>query len=712
MRIRWKLLIILLSISLVPIFMLRVNGQRSMENMGNDLASIAREALMRKAGLELTLLVEEHAFALRLERELIEMVLRVQASELEKRLAGAHHPYTFRNGAKRTPSAQTHILNKNPPLRYHVAGMGRFMPLVVDYNSSSQIVFDGARLDREEISAVLSSMVPVFHDLVLAHPDLIFWQLVAIDGGTQSVYPAMPNLPRSYNATNTQWYRSAVEKEGLVWSIPSPDPFTSQFSFTVSMPIYAADGLVLGATAISVPVSALLQQDNHFRLFSDNVNLLLVRAETSAESDPPDIRVIAREYTVEQRHRHWLALPGAEYLSFNDPQIGRKMATDMNAGRTGVVETEHDGTESLMVYGNIDEFGTALLLIVPKADFLAEAIAMEKTVHERVNANIKITGIILGGIIFVVIALAFILAKSMTMNIQKLVSASRRVAQGDFSTRAEIQTRDEMGELGRTFDQMVPALEERVRIKQTLDVAMEIQQNFLPRKVPQYKGLDIAGRSLYCDETGGDFFDFMDFCCRENNLLGVSVGDVSGHGISAALLMSTARALLRSRVNQPGDICDIIDDVNKMLSKDLSDRGEFVTLFYAEIDRSRSEIRWVRAGHDPALLYDPKGDWFEELQGAGLSMGIDPSFRYLQNVKHGLTEGQIITIATDGIWETRNGPGEMFGKQRLKNLIRSNSRLSADRILNSIIEALEEFRAETKQTDDVTLVVIKIKGAD
>ena len=240
---------------------------------------------------------------------------------------------------------------------------------------------------------------------------------------------------------------------------------------------------------------------------------------------------------------------------------------------------------------------------------------MEKTVHERVEANIQITGIILIAIILLVIVLAFLFARSMTMNIQKLVEATRRVADGDFTARAEIRSRDEMGELGRKFDQMVPALDERVRMKQALDVAMQVQQNLLPKKIPQPNGLEVAGRSMYCDETGGDFFDFMDFCCREDSTLGVAVGDVSGHGISAALLMSTTRAFLRSRVNQPGGLGDIVNDVNVLLSKDTGNSGEFVTLFYAEIDRSRGEIRWARAGHDPALLYDPQSDRFEELQG-------------------------------------------------------------------------------------------------
>ena len=712
MRIRWKLLIVLLSISLVPILVLRVNGQRGLQKMGNDLAAIAREVLIRKAGLELTLLVEEHASVLRLERELIEMTLRVQASELEKRLAGAHHPYTFRNGSDTATAAPAHSNGEKSALRFRIAAMGRFMPLDVDYSTLNHKIAEGMIIDNQDIPSVFSSMVPVFHDLVLNHPDLIYWQLVALEDGTESVYPALSKIPMSYNAVRTEWYRSAVTQKRVVWSQPSPDPFTRQFSFTVSMPLYSPEGQILGATAISVPVSALLQDDEHFRLFSKNIRLFLVRAESSTDTDTPTIRVIAREHKVEQRHHHWWALTDVESLQLDDPEIERKMALDLQARRTGVVETKYDDMESLLVYGSIDEFGTTLLLIVPRADFIAEAVAMEKTVHESVGTNIQITGIILSAMIALVIVLAFVLAKSMTMNIQKLAAVARKVAEGDFNTRAEIRSHDEMGELGRTFDQMVPALEERVRMKQALDVAMQVQQNLLPRKLPQPDGLEVAGRSIYCDETGGDFFDFMDFCCREDSTLGVAVGDVSGHGISAALLMSTTRAFLRSRVNQPGGLGDIVNDVNVLLSKDTGSSGEFVTLFYTEIDRSRGEIRWARAGHDPALLYDPQSDRFDELQGEGLAMGIDPFFHYAENVKNGLAEGQIIVIGTDGIWETRNDSGEMFGKNRLKGLIRLTCQRSADQIATAVIDELEAFRAGTKQADDVTLVVIKINGTD
>jgi sigma-B regulation protein RsbU (phosphoserine phosphatase) len=216
---------------------------------------------------------------------------------------------------------------------------------------------------------------------------------------------------------------------------------------------------------------------------------------------------------------------------------------------------------------------------------------------------------------------------------------------------------------------MVPALEERVRMKQALDVAMEVQQNLLPRTMPRIKGLDIAGKSLYCDETGGDFYDFLDIGRHNAYQFGVAVGDVSGHGIQAALLMATVRAFLKSRARQPGSIADVIADINRLVADDTSETGQFMTLFYAEIDPRERIIHWVRAGHDPAMLYNPDTDTIEELMGKGIALGVDGGSEYQGQIIKGLSQGQVLLIGTDGLWETRNESGEMFGKERGSMLI-------------------------------------------
>ena len=197
-----------------------------------------------------------------------------------------------------------------------------------------------------------------------------------------------------------------------------------------------------------------------------------------------------------------------------------------------------------------------------------------------------------------------------------------------------------------------------------LGVAEEVQQSLLPNSDPSLDGFDIAGTSLYCEETGGDYYDFIHISPKR---LAVVVGDVSGHGVSSALLMATARALLMLRASMPGPIASIINDVNKYLSRDTSHTGNFMTVFYCELQAMSREIRWVRAGHDPALIYTPESDEFDELKGKGVSFGLDGTFDY-EEFQRRLEPGQIILIGTDGIWEMRNEVGEMYGKERLKTV--------------------------------------------
>jgi len=133
-----------------------------------------------------------------------------------------------------------------------------------------------------------------------------------------------------------------------------------------------------------------------------------------------------------------------------------------------------------------------------------------------------------------------------------------------------------------------------------------------------------------------------------------------------------------------------------------------MTLFYAALDTGKKELRWVRAGHDPAIFFDPAKGEFKELNGYGMALGLDGKFEYRENVLTGLTGGQVLLIGTDGLWETQSQSGEMFGKDRIKALIKKNAKASADKILEAVIAALDEFRGLMKQEDDVTLAVIKV----
>jgi len=250
---------------------------------------------------------------------------------------------------------------------------------------------------------------------------------------------------------------------------------------------------------------------------------------------------------------------------------------------------------------------------------------------------------------------------------------------------------------------------EHKRVRQSLSLAMEVQQNLLPNANPHISGLDIAGSSIYCDETGGDYYDFLDVGRSEEGKIGVVVGDVSDHGIPSALLMATARALIRQRCFQYGDLERIVSDVNRQLTQDVKDSGRFMTLFYAELDSKNKHLSWLNAGHEPAIIYDPNANTFEELAGGGsLPLGIIENSTYTVT-RQSIVSGQIMVIATDGIWETRNPEGEMFGRQRLYDIIRQNASQSALKIQTAALDALDNFQNGVIAEDDKTLVIIKIE---
>jgi sigma-B regulation protein RsbU (phosphoserine phosphatase) len=290
----------------------------------------------------------------------------------------------------------------------------------------------------------------------------------------------------------------------------------------------------------------------------------------------------------------------------------------------------------------------------------------------------------------------------------KIGSIVAQVGQGNFDVQVDTSRGDEIGIISDQINKMVRDLKEQDRIKRSLYLAQEVQQNLLPQQAPRIDKLEIAGKSIYCDETGGDYYDFIFSDTDENQRIGIAIGDVSGHGISSALLMATVRSSIRQRSSLPGSIDSIVSDVNRQLVDDVEDSGQFMTMFYMVIDPRNMNLQYVRAGHDPAIFYDPQTDTFEELTGSGMALGVDKEWRVKAYTKTNLNAGQIIFLSTDGIWEACNLKGEMFGKKPIYDIIRNHSSLSANDILNTILESFNSFQKGAKIEDDITLVIIKV----
>jgi sigma-B regulation protein RsbU (phosphoserine phosphatase) len=390
-------------------------------------------------------------------------------------------------------------------------------------------------------------------------------------------------------------------------------------------------------------------------------------------------------------------------ISFDDSQEDPyRLVQRFKKQKSGSFEMPYQGVDSFWAFAAIFP-DLHFVIVAPKSMVrgLSEEVGASFDSYTSGQTSISILAVCI--VIIFVAGLALFFSRMNTRNLTSIVNGFRRLGQGDFRVRLAIRFNDERDLIVTTFNQIMPRLEDHLRMSRTLGLAKDVQRSLLPSNDPSFPGFDIAGTSLYCEETGGDYYDFIHI---DDDRLAVVVGDVSGHGVSSALLMATARAFVMLRTSMPGPAASIINDVNKHLSLDTYDTGNFMTFFYCELAKSDRKVRWIRAGHDPALLYDPDTDAFDELKGDGLAFGLDYTFEYAQ-FQRTLTASQIILIGTDGIWEMQNEAGEMFGKKRLRAIIRSNRSATAKKITEAVAEALKEFRGGKQQEDDVTMVVIK-----
>ena len=382
----------------------------------------------------------------------------------------------------------------------------------------------------------------------------------------------------------------------------------------------------------------------------------------------------------------------------NDNLLEKSTLYAMESMPFGTIFGQGHPPAEISGFYKLQEAPWTLVIIAPGKEALVPIIHFRKYYF--------ITGAVFMLVILVIIR--FVTGHTVR-SIKDVSKAADKIAKGDYDLSLTVKTKDEVGELIQSFNTMVVQLEDRVRLKDSLNLAMEVQQNLLPKQNLDSEYLDIAGKSFYCDETGGDYYDYMLFPEPDRGRVAVAVGDVAGHGIASALFMTTVRALLRSRAMQAGKISKVITDVNRLLCEDTDETGNFMTLFFMTVDPVNKEIRWVRAGHDPAIHYDALLDEFSEMGGTGMALGVCDIGSFQEYKQDGWGYGQVILIGTDGIWETKNPQGRMFGRDRMRQILRQNSHASAEKILQAIIHEVNEFRQNAIQEDDITLVIVKAK---
>jgi len=703
MRIRWKILILLLAITLIPMLVLRLNGYLIFMEVGRELGQSARNNLLHRTTMEMERMVEDHAVVLERTSRLLGTVLRSERNGINSILHNVTFPSPYLPSEEELfPTLDKEVLNSTYCIKKE---SGQCTPLSVDYSGLWVRRTRGQEmrsllLDEEQEEQLLNLLQRSRHPV----SDLVLWSVIRLDDGNEIVYPSAGRiwLPRH----RTWLFGEEKGRNKPSWSTPYIDPVTRQVVITVFMPFAGGPGSASGHIGLVIPLDVLRHNPEHIRRLSPDAGIFVVQVETRPGAGEESLRISLKGEPGRSDHRHWIRPENEERLSSSDREQFVKMVRDLEQGRSGVTSMPFKGVPSLWGFAGAGS-RNALLFIVPEKDAVADAEQAEQAINSRFEKMGQYTGLIFLAVILATTALSLGVARVIGIRLRQLVGGVRSIGRGDYNVRVNINSRDELGELARSFNEMAPALQDRENIKESLNLAKQIQQSLLPVTAPEFPGLDVAGMSRYCDETGGDYYDYFTITCQGTPRLGLAVGDVSGHGIPSALLMVSVRGFLRSRLTQPGCLGEIVTDVNRLVAADTFGGGTFMTFLFLVVNPETGMLHWVRAGHDPALLYDPGSDSFEELQGGGLPLGVMADTGYKEVEHEPIRSGQILFLGTDGIWETCNRAGEMFGKKRLRETIRAARNSDARDIVRAVIREVDDFREGGRQIDDVTMIVLK-----
>ena len=708
MSVRWKFLIFFMAFSLAPLFAVTIVGQRGIVRMGETITGLAKANRAAIVTRELQQTAEDHAKILGREKAIIEITLKTIAREAERLLSersktkpSVYFAEDFDNpdrAPKDLISSQRHP---------RTVASGETEPLLVSYGH--QVFFIKPGIDKRLVMSDiyrLSRLLSLHRELEGQLGDMLYRQYVSLDSGVHAAYPGHGGYPPGYNPQNLPCYIHAREERKSLWHRPYLDAATRQVIMTASMPLHRPNGHFAGVAAIDVLLAKVLQVSELSSQWSPAMRSFMVWSGENEETGEYGIWIVAQKDHVEHAAA-WSGVMGMERLASSDIAKMNQLEDEFKARKSGSIEMPYYGVDSVWAYANAGG-DLNLILIVPKRIILQEFERVRESLHSVVKEHWLITGVAAAAVIILIMLAGMWFAHAMIRPLFVMVEAVKRLAQGDFSARININTGDERDLLATSFNEMVPQLEDRIQIRKSLEVAKEIQQNLLPQEIPSFRGFDIAAKIVYCDETGGDYFDFFPCGDEHCSRFGIVVGDVTGHGVGAALLMATSRALIRGLVIRPENLAESLTQVNSLLSSDVRDTGRFISLFFLMIEEGSRTISWVRAGHDPAILYDPNTDLFEELLGPGMVLGVEEEYSYQQVEKTIAAVGTIILIGTDGIWEAHNVEGAMFGKKRLYEIIRNDAAKSAEEIQNGVLEAIRSFRGHAPQEDDITLVVIKV----
>jgi serine phosphatase RsbU (regulator of sigma subunit) len=305
---------------------------------------------------------------------------------------------------------------------------------------------------------------------------------------------------------------------------------------------------------------------------------------------------------------------------------------------------------------------------------------------------------------------AVLLATVITRPVSRLMSGAEAIGKGDLSVRIKVRSRDELGRLAQSFNEMAANLkvaqEEALKkslFDRDLSIARDIQTRLIPKVIPKLLGYSVVGHYQPAQEVGGDYYDVLDL---GDSRLALAVADVSGKGVPGSLGMAMTRSEFRLHATQCESLGEAIARTNKGIYPEFAG-NLFVTLFHAVIDGKTHNLRCASAGHNPAYLVRASGR-IEEVNPPGPALGVFSSGAFrAEESSLAMEKDDLLVLYTDGVTEAKNPSQDEYGEDRLMSLLKRNARGSVDAVKEAILADVNAFATGAPQHDDITLLLLR-----
>jgi serine phosphatase RsbU (regulator of sigma subunit) len=566
------------------------------------------------------------------------------------------------------------------------------------------------------------------------------------------------NLSGSHDPKETaaEWLKSLSEEDrswlrnAEIWSVNEKGEVALQGENNPALPQWLKKtdwsgmvirGTVLYITAVGydsseqsgvvvlVPINNDLLQVFNDRLKADIKYFAL--GDRSAENEYKQVYGPARRQPVWPR---WWDFPVA-WLSFPDQfewQTGKKLNLfDDNKDRNIRISTGYhppkDGQTQPSVFevettGGHDinvrktESSAGAFLVTSNVSRVTSHIFSRSSTLQKIAYGVML-GIALSFLFIEIVSLAFgfLLARSITSSVHTLFEGTERVRNGDLNYRIQVKTRDQLGDLAVSFNQMTDSIKELVsvraekeRLAESLQIARQMQEKLLPGAIASLAGVDMATLNVAAQEMCGDYYDVIR---KSDHEMGIIIADVSGKGPSAALYMAEVKGVILSLSSRTLDPKEVLVEANRILSPTLDSRN-FITMTFAMVDDNARVMKICRAGHNPMLHYCAESGKIEILQPPGIGLGLSKNGIFektLVEIERNLCTGDVIVFYTDGLTEAMNEKRDFYGLDRLSEIIVKNASFSSDQIKSAILHDLHGFLKDGLPQDDVTLVLLKVR---